>query len=272
MGYGFRAGFLGLLHLEITKERLEREYNLELVITSPSVAYVVQTTSGVESVVKSALELPREEQIKVISEPIMSLDIVTPASYVGQVMTLAQDSRATWINTDYLTGSSGSPERAILHYRIPLSEILYDFYDRLKSVSQGYASLNYDFLEYRPCEVKKMNIIIADQVVEALTSIVYADEAYARGRYLVTKLKEVIPKQMFEIKIQAALGGKVIASDRISAMRKDVLKRANSGGDVTRKRKLLEKQKKGKKRMRAEGQVDIPSEAYLSILSREPKK
>lgn len=271
LGYGFRVGFLGLLHLEITQERLEREYNLQLVITSPSVAYIVYSRSGGETTIKSALELPGEEIIKEVREPIMSLDIVTPVAYLGPVMTLAQDARGVWLDTDYLTGANGESERAILHYQIPLAEILYDFYDRLKSASQGYASLNYDFLEYRACTIKRLNILVAEQPVEALASIVYTDQAYTRARQLVTKLKEVLPRQMFEIKIQAALSGKIIASERISAMRKDVLKRASSGGDVTRKRKLLEKQKKGKKRMRQEGQVDIPSEAYLKILSRESK-
>ena len=271
LGYGFRAGFLGLLHLEITQERLEREYNLELVITSPSVAYIVYTTNGAETTIKSALELPGEEMIKEVKEPIMSLDIVTPVAYLGPVMTLAQGARGVWLNTDYLTGANGEPERAILHYHIPLAEILYDFYDRLKSASQGYASLNYDFLEYRPCTIKRLNILVAEEPVEALATIVYTDQAYARARYLVTKLKEVLPRQMFEIKIQAALGAKVIASERISALRKDVLKRASSGGDVTRKRKLLEKQKKGKKRMKLEGRVEIPSAAYLNVLGRDSK-
>ncbi|MFH1866720.1 MAG: translation elongation factor 4 [Patescibacteria group bacterium] len=267
LGFGFRVGFLGLLHLEITKERLEREYELELVITSPSVAYRVQTSSGVEKIIKSALELPNESTISQVTEPIMLLDIVAPNQYLGKVMTLAQESHAEWKATDYLLGPGGVPERAILHYQIPLSSILFDFYDRLKSVSQGYASLNYDFLEYRPCQIKRLDILVAEEIVESLATIVYTSEAYHKARSIVTKLKEIIPRQMFEVKIQAALGGKIIAAERLSAMRKDVTAKLY-GGDVTRKRKLLEKQKKGKKRMRAQGSVQIPTEAYLSLLSR----
>ncbi len=272
LGYGFRIGFLGLLHLEITKERLRREHKLELVITSPSVAYRVTSASGEVKIIKSAVEFDSGHLYREVDEPVMSLDIVSPNEYLGKIMELSQKSRALWTNTDYLTGADGLPERAILHYEIPLATILFDYYDNLKSVSQGYASLNYDFLEYRPCKIKKLNILVAEEEVEALSTLVYEDEAYYKGRAIVSKLKDIIPKQMFEIKIQAALGGKVIASERISAMRKDVLKRANSGGDVTRKMKLLEKQKKGKKRMKASGHVNIPTEAYLSLLNKSETK
>lgn len=268
IGYGFRIGFLGLLHLEITKERLEREYNLSLIITSPSVAYKIVTRNKQEKIIKSALELPTHDQIESVWEPVMKLDIVSPVGYVGKIMMLTTEARAVWQTTDYLLGKGSTPERAILHYQIPLSSILFDFYDRLKSVSQGYASLNYEFLNYQTCQVKKLDILVADEIVESLSTIVYEDDAYYKARNIVGRLKTIIPKQLFEVKIQGAIGGKIIAAERLPALRKDVTAKLY-GGDVTRKRKLLEKQKKGKKRMKQHGSVEIPTEAYLSLLSKD---
>ncbi len=272
LGFGFRVGFLGLLHLEITKERLKREFNIQPVISSPSVAYQIESTDGQRIIIKGAAELPPEYKIKQALEPYVTMEIICPQVYLGNVMSLASEYRGLWQNTSYLSaGINKKSDRAILTYQAPLSTLLLDFYDQLKSVSQGYASLNYEFLEYRPCRIKKLDIIIADEKVESLATLVYEDEAYWRGRAIVTRLKEIIPQQMFEVKIQAALGGKIIAAERLSAMRKDVLKRASSGGDVTRKMKLLQKQKKGKKRMKEQGRVVIPQEAYLSLLTKQSK-
>ncbi len=272
LGFGFRVGFLGLLHLEITKERLKREFAIQPVITSPSVAYQIELNDNQRITVKGAAELPPEYKIKKIYEPYVIMEIICPQIYLGNVMTLVQEYRGVWQNTNYLSaGVNKKSDRAILKYYAPLSTLLLDFYDQLKSVSQGYASLNYEFLEYRPCCIKKLDILIADEIVESLATLVYEDEAYFRARAIVTKLKEIIPRQMFEVKIQASLGGKIIAAERLSAMRKDVLKRASSGGDVTRKIKLLQKQKRGKKRMREQGHVTIPQEAYLSLLTKQIK-
>lgn len=268
LGFGFRCGFLGLLHLDITRERLKREYNLEVTITTPSVAHEVKLKNGEVKIIHSALELPTPDKIGEVQEPYVRVDIVSPMQYLGALMTVAQDFRGTYLTTDYLA-QGHSQARAILHYELPLNAILVDFYDRLKSVSAGYASLNYDFTGYRVCEVRRLDVLVADEVVEALSTIVYEDEAYRRARVIAGKLKQVLPRQMFEIKIQVAIGGRILASEKIPAMRKDVLKRASSGGDVTRKRKLLEKQKAGKKRMRLSGKVDIPPEAYLALVSHD---
>jgi GTP-binding protein LepA len=265
LGFGFRCGFLGLLHLEIFAERLKREYNLDLIVTVPSVAYrVIFKDKEKEMIIKSALELPDLTHIDHIEEPIMKLDIITPKDYLGQVMQLASEKRGLYQNTEYL-----NPERAILHYRIPLASILVDFYDKLKSVSSGYASMNYEFFGYEKTDVLRLDILVAEEIVEALSSMVYKDEAYLVGRKIVESLKKTIPKQMFEVKLQAALGGKIIASERIPPLRKDVIAKL-SGGDYTRKRKLLEKQKKGKKKMmeKGRGKVDIPPEAFLAVLKR----
>jgi len=271
LGYGFRCGFLGLLHLDVTRERLRREYNLEIIVTTPSVAYKVKLTNGESTVAHGALELPNPDRLDEVQEPIVKVDVVTPTEYLGNLMKVAQDFRGLYINTDYLGSGARGEGVAILRYELPLNAILVDFYDKIKSVSQGYASMSYEFLTYRPCEVRRLDILVADEVVEPLASIVYTDEAYRRARVIVGKLKEVLPRQMFEVKIQAALGGNIVAAERLPAMRKDVLARANSGGDVTRKRKLLEKQKAGKKRMRLSGKVAIPPEAYLALVSREEK-
>lgn len=267
LGFGFRCGFLGLLHLDITRERLVREYNLAVTITTPSVAHEVKLKTGETIIIHSALELPTPDKITEVREPYVHVDIVTPVQYIGAVMTVVQDFRGNYLTTDYLGGSSRET-KAILRYELPLNAILVDFYDKLKSVSAGYASLNYDFVGYRPCQVRRLDVLVADQAVEALATIVYEDEAYHRARLIASKLKQILPRQMFEVKIQVAIGGRVLAAEKIPAMRKDVLKRASSGGDVTRKRKLLEKQKAGKKRLRLQGKVDIPPAAYLALVSR----
>ncbi|MDD5290502.1 MAG: translation elongation factor 4 [Patescibacteria group bacterium] len=264
LGFGFRCGFLGLLHLEIFQERLRREYNLALIVTLPSVAYKVHKTNGEEIIIRTPQKLPDQAEIKQVEEPWVSLDIVTPKDYIGAVMELAQDKRGAYKNTEYL-----EKDTVILHYEIPMAAILTDFYDKIKSISSGYASINYDYLDYRPADVVKMDILVAEDIVEALSMIVYRDEAFREGKKIVETLKETLPKQMFVLKMQAAIGGKVIAAERLSAMRKDVTAKLY-GGDVSRKRKLLEKQKKGKKKMMAagKGSVEIPPEAFVKILKR----
>ncbi len=214
-----------------------------------------------EIIIHSPQELPDYSQIEHIEEPWMKVDIITPSEFLGFIMQLCQEKRGVYKNTEYLSN------RVILHYEMPLTSLLTDFYDKLKSVSKGYASLNYDFIEYRFCEVIKLNILIADEIIEALTTIIYKDEIYKAGRKIVESLKKVLPRQMFEVKIQAAIGGKIVASERIQAFRKDVTAKLY-GGDVTRKRKLLEKQKKGKKKMKARGKIDIPSEAFIAVLKK----
>ncbi|MEK9152537.1 MAG: translation elongation factor 4 [Patescibacteria group bacterium] len=265
LGFGFRCGLLGLLHLEIVQERLKREYNLEVIVTVPSVAYRVTRTNGEVLIVKSPADFPDPSAIKQIEEPWMKADIVSPRQHLGSIMTFVQDNRGLYKDTEYL--GEGETARVILHYEVPLSSLLVDFYDNLKSASSGYASLNYEFLEYRRADVVKLDIIVAEDHVEALSSIVYADSAQHVGRRIVAKLKETLPRQQFEIKIQAAIGGKIVASERITAYRKDVTGYLY-GGDVTRKNKLLDKQKKGKKRMMKSGRIDIPPEAYMAVLKK----
>jgi GTP-binding protein LepA len=265
LGFGFRCGFLGMLHLEIVQERIAREFDLEIIVTVPSVAYELLTTDAEERVIiKSPQELPDPTKISELYEPIMKVDIVTPSEYLGSLMQLVQERRGQYLNTEYI-----DEQRAILHYKIPLSVMLVDFYDKLKSVSSGYASLNYEFDSFQKADVVKMDILVAEEKVEALSSIVYKDEAHEVGKKIVKKLKDVLPRQMFQLKIQAAIGGKIVAAERISAFRKDVTAKLY-GGDVTRKRKLLEKQKKGKKKMASmgTGKVDITPEAYLAVLKR----
>jgi GTP-binding protein LepA len=237
-------------------------------VTVPSVAYKVLKTSGEEVIIRTPQRLPDPTQIKMMSEPWVKLDIVVPKSYLGNVIKLAQDKRGIYKNTEYLS-SEGDASRILLHYEIPLSAILTDFYDKIKSVSAGYASINYDFIDYREADVVKMDILVADEAVEALATIVYRDEAYREGRAVVDILKDSLPRQMFAVKIQAALNGKVIAAEKIPAMRKDVTAKLY-GGDVSRKRKLLEKQKKGKKKMMAagKGSVEIPPDTFVKILKR----
>lgn len=268
LGFGFRCGFLGLLHLEVFQERLRREYNLDLIVTVPSVAYKVMKTSGEETIIRTPQRLPEPTQIMSIEEPWVKLDIITPKTYIGNIIKLAQEKRGIYKNTEYIS-AEGDDSRALLHYEIPLSAILTDFYDKIKSVSAGYASINYDYLDYRPADVVKMDILVAEEPVEALATIVYRDNAFREGREVVDILKDNLPRQMFAIKIQAAINGKVIAAEKLSALRKDVTAKLY-GGDVTRKRKLLEKQKKGKKKMMAagKGSVDIPPDTFVKILKR----
>lgn len=264
LGFGFRCGFLGILHLEIFQERLRREYNMELIVTVPSVAYKIYRKNREEETIRTPQQFPDRETIEKIEEPWVKLDIITPKEHVGAVMSLAQDKRGVYKNTEYINKT-----RAILHYEIPMSAILTDFYDKIKSASSGYASINYEYLEYREADVVKMDILVAEEPVEALSVIVYEDEAHKRGKEIVGTLKESLPKQMFVVKLQASVGGKVVAGDRLSAFRKDVTAKLY-GGDVTRKRKLLEKQKKGKKKMMASGKgsIDIPSDAFIKILKK----
>lgn len=264
LGFGFRCGFLGLLHLEVVQERLKREYNLDLVVTVPSVAYQVKKKNNTEITIHSPQELPKPEEIEKVLEPIMKVDIFSPKEYLGQIMQLVSQKRGVYVNTEYLDENI-----AVLHYHVPLTALLVDFYDKLKSATSGYASLNYDFLEYQLTDIIRLDILVAEEKVEALSSLVYRDEAFSVGKKVVNSLKETLPRQNFVLKIQAAVGGKVIAAERISALRKDVTAKLY-GGDYSRKRKLLEKQKKGKKKMMAlgTGKVDIPTESFLAVLKR----
>lgn len=264
LGFGFRCGFLGLLHLDVVQERLRREYNLELITTVPAVAYRLTFTNGKVAIITSALDFPELTNIKTIEEPVMQVDVVTPTQYIGGIIALLTERRGTPTNNEieYL-----DTQRVIIHYLVPLSGIIVDFYDRLKNVSSGYASLNYDLKGYQVCHSRRLDILVSGEPVEALASIVYEDEAQHAGRKVVQALKAVLPRQMFEVRLQAALGGKIIASEHIPAMRKDVTA-GLYGGDITRKRKVLEKQKKGKARMKSIGKVDIPKEAFLAILKR----
>jgi GTP-binding protein LepA len=265
LGYGFRVGLLGMLHLEILKERLEREFDLSLVVTVPSVAYHVYQKGLTEpKVIKSPHDLPDPSVIDKVEEPWSKVDIIIPEEFIGDVMNFVQDRRAIYLNTQFLAEG-----RAMLSYEIPLSMIIVDFYDQLKSVTSGYGSMNYEIINYREADVVRMDILVAEDPVEALATFVYRDDAARTGRKIVESLKGTIPRQQFVIKLQAAIGGKVVAGDRISALRKDVTAKLY-GGDHTRKRKLLEKQKKGKKKMMemGVGKVRIPSEAYLQVLKR----
>lgn len=263
LGFGFRCGFLGLLHLEIFQERLRREFNLHLIVTTPTVAYKIKMRNGEQFVLTTPSEMPDPSAIEYIEEPYMNIEVVTPTQYIGNLMSYITEVNGLPTGNEYL-----DEHRLILRYQIPLSSILVDFYDKIKSSSAGYASLNYDFADYRKCDLVKMEILVAEEVVEALTSLVYRDSAHRVGKNIVSKLKEMIPRQQFVVKIQATIGGKVVAGDKISALRKDVTAKLY-GGDVTRKRKLLEKQKKGKKRMAQSGKVEIPQEAYLAVLKRD---
>jgi len=264
LGFGFRCGFLGILHLEIFQERLKREFDLELIITLPSVAYKVFKKNGEEFIMRTPQQFPAREEIELIEEPWVTLDIITPKEYVGGVMSLAQDKRGVYKNTEYIDET-----RAIIHYSIPMSAILTDFYDKIKGISSGYASINYEYQGYKLAQVVKMDIMVAEESVEALSLIVHEDDAHRRGKEIVKTLRDSLPKQMFVLKLQACIGGKVIAGERLSAMRKDVTAKLY-GGDVSRKRKLLEKQKKGKKKMMAagKGSVDIPSETFVKLLKK----
>jgi GTP-binding protein LepA len=260
LGFGFRCGFLGLLHYEIVQERLEREFLLELISTAPSVIYKVHLTAGGEISLDNPSNMPDPSYIDSMDEPIVKAAIMTPKEYVGNIMELCQDRRGTYINMDYI-----DVNRVNMHYEIPLNEIIYDFFDALKSRTRGYASLDYELFGYKPSDLVKLDILLNGEVVDALSFIVHKEKAYARGRRMTEKLKDNIPRQNFEIPIQACIGGKIIARETVKAFRKDVLAKCY-GGDITRKKKLLEKQKEGKKRMRQVGSVEVPQEAFMSVL------
>ena len=266
LGFGFRCGFLGLLHLEIIQERLEREFDLNLITTAPSVIYKVYKQTGEVIELYNPVDLPPAQEISYIEEPIVKAEIMLPKEFVGNVMEICQDRRGTYIDMKYLDST-----RVTLEYELPLNEIIYDFFDTLKSKTKGYASFDYEFKEYRRAELVKLDIHINNEPVDALSFIVHKDTAYTRGRKMAEKLKTVIPRQLFEIPIQAVVGGKIIARETISAMRKDVLAKCY-GGDVTRKKKLLEKQKKGKKKMRQIGNVEVPQEAFLAVLKLDDEE
>ncbi|MFU0252548.1 translation elongation factor 4 [Spiroplasma sp. Moj] len=260
LGFGFRCGFLGLLHMDVIQERLEREYNLELIATAPSVIYHVYLTNKEMISIDNPNELPVVQKIDRIEEPFVKATIMTPEQYIGSLMELCQNKRGTYANLEYIDDI-----RRILTYEMPLNEIVFDFFDRLKSISKGYASLDYDFIGYRPNKLVKMDILLNNEIIDALSIIVHRDFAYGRGKALCAKLKEIIPRQNFEVPIQAAINHKVIAREDIKAMRKNVLAKCY-GGDITRKKKLLEKQKEGKKRMKAIGSVEVPQEAFMAVL------
>ena len=260
LGFGFRCGFLGLLHMDIIQERLEREFNLDIVTTAPSVIYKVLLKTGEELTIDNPLNYPAADRIEAAYEPMVKATLLTPKDYIGAVNTLCQERRGVFITMDYL-----DTERVEIHYRLPLNEIIYDFFDSLKSRSRGYASLDYELDGYDESKLVKLDIMLNGEIIDALTFIIHADKAYGRARKMVEKLKENIPRQLFEIPVQAAIGGKIIARETVKAMRKDVLAKCY-GGDITRKKKLLEKQKEGKKRMRTFGSVEVPSEAFMAVL------
>ena len=260
LGFGYRCGFLGLLHMEIIQERLEREYNLDLITTAPSVNYRITLTDGTTEMISNPTNYPDPGIIASAEEPITDAHIYSPADYVGNIMELCQDRRGTFIGMDYIDS-----DRVDIHYELPLAEIIYDFFDTLKSRTRGYASFDYEFKEYRESKLVKLDIMLNGEVVDALSFIIHADKAYPRARKMAEKLKENIPRQLFEVPIQACIGGKIIARETVKAMRKDVLAKCY-GGDISRKKKLLEKQKEGKKRMRQLGSVEVPQEAFMAVL------
>lgn len=265
LGFGFRCGFLGLLHLEIIQERLEREYNLDLVTTAPGVIYKVHKTNGEVINLTNPSNLPEPSEIEYMEEPMVKAEIMVTSEYIGAIMELCQERRGEYQGMEYIEAT-----RAVLHYHLPLNEIIYDFFDALKSRSRGYASFDYEILGYKQSSLVKLDILVNKEEVDALSFIVFEGSAYERGRKMCEKLKEEIPRQLFEIPIQAAIGGKIIARETVKAMRKDVLAKCY-GGDISRKRKLLEKQKEGKKRMRQVGNVEIPQKAFMSVLKLEEK-
>ena len=260
LGFGFRCGFLGLLHMEIIQERLEREFNLDLITTAPNVIYRVTKTDGTVLMVDNPLDYPSPDEIELAEEPFVKASLIAPQEYVGNIMDLCQQRRGEFKDMVYLDAS-----RVELHYEMPLNEIIYDFFDALKSRTRGYGSLDYEFIGYRPSKLVKLDILLNGDVIDALSFILYADNAYPRARKICEKLKDNIPRAQFEIPVQAAIGGKIIARETIKALRKDVLAKCY-GGDITRKKKLLEKQKEGKKRMRTFGTVSVPSEAFMAVL------
>jgi GTP-binding protein LepA len=266
LGFGFRCGFLGLLHMEIIEERIEREFGIDLIATSPSVIYQVKLTDGTSVDIDSPVKMPDRQKIASIEEPYIKTNIFVPKEYIGSVMTLCQDKRGNYISMEYIDMT-----RVNIHYEIPLSEIVYDFFDKLKSYTKGYASFDYDLIGYKESKLVKMDILLNGEIVDALSLIVHKDFAYNRGKAIVENLRKLIPRQQFEIPIQAVIGAKVIARSDIKAVRKNVLAKCY-GGDVSRKRKLLEKQKEGKKRMKMVGSVEVPQEAFLSVLSMEDNR
>ncbi|MBR2547443.1 MAG: translation elongation factor 4 [Eubacterium sp.] len=266
LGFGFRCGFLGLLHMEIIVERLEREFDLAVVTTSPSVLYKVVRSDGTEQFIQNPSDLPDPSEISHIEEPIVKADIMIPKDYVGSIMDLCQNRRGTMLSMEYIT-----PERVTLHYELPLNEVIYDFFDALKSKTKGYGSIDYEFLCYRESKLVKLDVLLNKELVDAFSMIVHESEAYTRGRFVCEKLKEIIPMHQFEVPIQAAVGQKVIARETVKAYRKDVIAKCY-GGDISRKKKLLEKQKEGKKRMRSFGKVDVPQEAFTAVLKYDDNK
>ena len=263
LGFGFRCGFLGLLHMDIIKERITREFNIEIITTAPSVVYKIILTNGDEEEIDTPSKMPDKSKLKETLEPYIRTSIFTPSEYIGPIMELCQDKRGTYISMEYI-----DEERVNIHYELPLSEIVYDFFDKLKSYTKGYASFDYEMIGYRSSNLVKMDILLNGEVVDALSTIVHKDFAYTRGKAVVEKLRETIPRQLFEIPVQAGIGNHIIARSTIKALRKDVLAKCY-GGDITRKKKLLEKQKEGKKKMKQIGNVELPQEAFMSVLSME---
>jgi GTP-binding protein LepA len=263
LNFGFRCGFLGMFHMEIIQERLEREYDLDIIVTSPSVEYEVVLSNGSIIRINSPAELPSEDLIAEIREPWMKIEIFTPTEFYGTVMELTRKRRGVFAGQDF-----PAPNRVQLNFEIPLSELIVDFFDQLKSRTRGYASLDYQFSDYRPDELVKLEILVNEEPVDALATIVHKDEAYHRGQAVISKLKDIIPRQLFVVPIQAYASGRVISRANVKAMRKDVLAKCY-GGDISRKKKLLEKQKRGKKRMKMVGNVEIPQEAFLVVLRLE---
>lgn len=266
LGYGFRCGFLGLLHMEIIVERLEREFNLSVITTSPSVIYKVVTNDGNEVMVQNPGNLPSPEDIDHIEEPIVKADIIIPKEYVGNIMEICQERRGKMIHMEYIAET-----RVQLHYEMPLNEVIYDFFDALKSKTRGYGSLDYELIRYEKSKLVKMDILLNKEPVDAFSMIVHESKAYKRGRFVCEKLKEVIPMHQFEVPIQASIGQKIIARETVRAYRKDVIAKCY-GGDISRKKKLLEKQKEGKKRMRQFGRVEVPQEAFTAVLKYDDNK
>ena len=260
LGFGFRCGFLGLLHMDITRERIEREFKIDLIATSPSVIYEVEKTDGEVILIDSPSKMPEKVKIKQITEPYIKAQIFAPSIYIGPIMELCQNKRGTYIGLEYIDKT-----RVNIIYELPLSEIVYDFFNKLKSATKGYASFDYEVIGNKPSDLVKMDILLNGEAIDALSLIVHKDFAYQRGKIITENLKKIIPRQMFEVPVQAAIGSKVIARETVKAMRKDVLAKCY-GGDVSRKRKLLEKQKEGKKKMKTIGSVELPSDAFLSIL------
>lgn len=266
LGFGFRCGFLGLLHMDIIKERVTREFDIDLITTAPSVIYEAYLNNGDILTIDAPAKMPDKTLLKEIKEPYIKTNIFTPSEYIGSIMELCQNKRGTYVSMEYI-----DPTRVNIHYELPLSEIVYDFFDKLKSFTKGYASFDYELIGYRTSNLVKMDILLNGEIVDALSIIVHKDFAYQRGRSIVENLRKNIPRQLFEVPIQASIGNHVIARETIKALRKDVLAKCY-GGDITRKRKLLEKQKEGKKRMKQVGSIELPQEAFMSILSMDEEK